>query len=50
MPGIPALLDALSEKVQRLYDVRYNAAQEITVTAGGTQAIFTAIVPRTARR
>ena len=43
MPGLPVLLEALSEKVQRLYDVTYDPATEITVTAGGTQAIFTAI-------
>ncbi|MCB0769489.1 MAG: aminotransferase class I/II-fold pyridoxal phosphate-dependent enzyme [Flavobacteriales bacterium] len=43
MPGLPALLEALSEKVHRLYDVTYEPDSEITVTAGGTQAIFTAI-------
>ncbi len=43
MPGLLALLEALSAKVQRLYDVTYEPASEITVTAGGTQAIFTAI-------
>ncbi|MCB0811348.1 MAG: aminotransferase class I/II-fold pyridoxal phosphate-dependent enzyme, partial [Flavobacteriales bacterium] len=39
----PALLQALADKVERLYQVKYDPATEITVTAGGTQAIFTAI-------
>jgi methionine aminotransferase len=43
MPGVPALLEALAVKVDRLYSVKYDPASEITVTAGGTQAIFTAI-------
>jgi methionine aminotransferase len=43
MPGVPALLEALAAKVDRLYKVRYDPTSEITVTAGGTQAIFTAI-------
>ncbi|MCB0818176.1 MAG: aminotransferase class I/II-fold pyridoxal phosphate-dependent enzyme [Flavobacteriales bacterium] len=43
MPGLPALLQALADKVERLYQVKYDPATEITVTAGGTQAIFTAI-------
>lgn len=43
MPGLPALRDAIAAKVQRLYNVGYDPATEITVTAGGTQAIFTAL-------
>lgn len=43
MPGIPELRDIISQKVERIYDVRYNPETEITVTAGATQAIFTAI-------
>jgi len=43
MPGVPALLEALAAKVERSYKVKYDPALEITITAGGTQAIFTAI-------
>ena len=43
MPGLPKLLDALVDKVERLYKTKYDPASEITITAGGTQAIFTAI-------
>lgn len=42
MPGLPKLLDALADKVERLYKTKYDPASEITITAGGTQAIFTA--------
>ena len=44
MPGIPALRDAISDKIEALYGHRYRAADEITVTAGATQAIITAIL------
>lgn len=43
MPGVPALREAIAAKVERSYGVRYDAAAEITITAGATQAIFTAI-------
>ncbi len=43
MPGLPALRDAISNKVERLYSFRYDPETEVTVTAGGTQAIFTAL-------
>jgi methionine aminotransferase len=43
MPGLPALRSAIAEKVQRLYGAHYDPDAEVTVTAGGTQAIFTAI-------
>ena len=43
MPGLPSLREAIAAKVQRLYDFRYDPDTEVTVTAGGTQAIFTAI-------
>jgi methionine transaminase len=43
MPGIPELRQAIAEKTQFLYDASYNPDTEITVTAGATQAIFTAI-------
>jgi len=44
MPGIPALRDAIAAKIEALYGHRYSAAAEITVTAGATQAIITAIL------
>jgi len=44
MPGIPALREAMAAKIEALYGRRYDAASEITVTAGATQAIITAIL------
>lgn len=44
MPGIPALREALAGKIERLYGHRYDPDTEITVTAGATQAIFTAVM------
>lgn len=43
MPGAPALREAIAAKVQRLYGFLYDPETEVTITAGGTQAIFTAI-------
>lgn len=43
MPGVPALREAIANKVERHYGVGYDPGAEVTVTAGGTQAIFTAI-------
>ncbi len=43
MPGLPSLREAITAKVQRLYGFSYDPDTEVTVTAGGTQAIFTAI-------
>ena len=43
MAGMPELRAAIAGKVDSLYGVRYDADQEITVTAGATQALFTAI-------
>ena len=43
MTGMPELRQAIADKVYSLYGARYDADQEITVTAGATQAIFTAI-------
>ena len=44
MTGVPALREAISAKVERLHGRRYDPATEITVTAGATQAIITAIL------
>jgi len=43
MPGVPALREAIAAKVLRLYGHRYDPVDEITVTTGATQAIFTTI-------
>jgi methionine aminotransferase len=43
MPGIYSLREAIAEKFDKLYQTTYNPDTEITITAGGTQAIFTAI-------
>ncbi len=44
MAGILPLRQAVSDKLQRLYGRRYDADSEITVTAGATQGILTAIL------
>lgn len=43
MPGVLRLRQRLSQKIERAYDVSYDPDTEITITAGGTQAIFCAI-------
>ncbi|MBT8257828.1 MAG: methionine aminotransferase [Bacteroidia bacterium] len=43
MLGIPALRKAISNKFELLYESSYNPDNEIVVTAGATQAIYTAI-------
>ena len=44
MPGIPALREAVAAKIEARYGHRYDPATEITITAGATQAIITAIL------
>ena len=44
MPGVPALRQAMAAKMQALYGLHCDANTEITVTAGATQAILTAIL------
>ena len=44
MPGVPALRQAISDKIAQLYGRQYDVNSEITVTAGATQAILTAIL------
>ncbi|MCJ0763180.1 pyridoxal phosphate-dependent aminotransferase [Variovorax terrae] len=44
MTGVPALREAIAAKIERLHGRRYDPASEITVTAGATQAIITAIL------
>ena len=44
MAGIPALRQTISEKINTLHGKTYSPADEITITAGATQAIITAIL------
>ncbi len=43
MAGYLPLREELSRKTEKLYGAYYNPDTEITITAGGTQAIYTAI-------
>ena len=43
MNGLPALREALAEKVFDLYGNTITAEEEITITPGGTYALFTAL-------
>jgi methionine aminotransferase len=43
MQGVPALRKSISEKIEKLYGRYYDSENEITITAGATQALFTAI-------
>lgn len=43
MAGLPLLRERIAAKVNELHNADYNPDTEITVTAGGTQAIFTAL-------
>ncbi|ARU04541.1 methionine aminotransferase [Comamonas serinivorans] len=44
MPGMPVLRQAIAAKIESLYGRRFDEASEITVTAGATQAILTAVL------
>ena len=44
MPGLPMLREAVAAKIAALYGRSYRAAEEITITAGATQAIITIIL------
>ena len=44
MAGVPSLREAVAAKVKHMYGQAYDATQEITITAGATQAIITAIL------
>ncbi len=43
MAGVPLLRERISAKIQKYYGHLYNPETEITITAGATQALFTAI-------
>jgi methionine transaminase len=44
MIGIPALREAVAQKLERLYGHTVNPQTEVTITAGATQAIITTIL------
>ena len=44
MIGIPSLRNGIAKKIQDLYNHQYDPDSEITITAGGTQGILTAIL------
>jgi methionine aminotransferase len=44
MPGAPPLREAVAAKIAALYGHSYSAATEITITAGATQAVTTAML------
>ncbi|NKI69898.1 aminotransferase class I/II-fold pyridoxal phosphate-dependent enzyme [Collimonas pratensis] len=44
MAGVPALRQAIASKIEAIYGYRYDAASDITVTAGATQGLLTAIM------
>ena len=43
MPGVPALREALSDKMALLYGHRYDPVHEITITSGATEGMFAAL-------
>lgn len=43
MPGVPSLRNEISKKINSVYGGNFNSEDEITITAGATQALFTAI-------
>jgi methionine aminotransferase len=43
MQGVPALRQAIAGKYQSLYGAAYDPETEVTVTSGGTEAIFDAV-------
>ena len=44
MPGALTLREAVAAKIEALYGQRYDPGTEITITAGATQAILTAVL------
>ena len=44
MTGVPALREAVAAKIATMYGGRFDPATEITITAGATQAIITAVL------
>ena len=44
MAGVPLLREALAAKIEALHGAAYDPGEEITITAGATQALLTAIL------
>jgi methionine aminotransferase len=44
MTGVPQLREAVASKIEAMYGRKYDPAGEITITAGATQAIITAVL------
>ena len=44
MAGVPSLREAVAAKVKSMYGLSYDSNTEITITAGATQAIITAML------
>src|SRR5882757_5829618 len=44
MTGVPVLREAVTAKIAAMYGHAYDAASEITITAGATQAIITTVL------
>jgi methionine transaminase len=43
MAGVPSLREAVAAKIAALYGTSYDPETEVTITAGATQALFTAV-------
>ena len=43
LAGVQELREAISEKIEKMYSAKYDPETEINITAGATQAIYTAI-------
>jgi methionine aminotransferase len=43
MPGVPVLRAKIAQRVRETYGITYNPDKEVTITAGATQALYTAI-------
>lgn len=43
MPGVVELRKVIAQKIKKLYNCHYDYENEITITAGATQALYTAI-------
>ncbi len=41
--GLPALRESISQKIQKLYNAHIHSIDEITITPGGTYALYTAL-------
>ena len=46
MQGVPALREAIAAKYEDFHGRRYDPETEVTVTSGGTEAIFDAVAAR----